>query len=279
MRNNRIGPEHLLIGLSLEENGVGGRVLHELGLSTDRVRYEVRGLKPDSSDFDPSRVELSSETQQVLEYAVDEARRLGHHYIGTEHLLLGIVREDGVAMEVLRRLDITVDHIRKQTRRVLNEAAAPGPRRTQVLVVHEGDDEAKESVAKYIESLGLHATILNEQASRGTTFNERFKSNLEVFDFVIALLTPALAVQRADPQNTKFHASQNVIYQLGFFHGKLGRTRVCALVKSDGQAEMALPSHALGVVYIPLDYAGTWKTQLLKEMKAAGLYIGLENEP
>jgi len=96
---------------------------------------------------------------------------------------------------------------------------------------------------------------------------------------VVALLTPDnLVAPRSDPQNTKFRAGQNIIYQLGFFHGKLGRNRVCALIKSDAQTEMELPSHFLGVVYIPLDTAGTWKTQLAKEMKAAGLYIDLENE-
>ncbi len=96
---------------------------------------------------------------------------------------------------------------------------------------------------------------------------------------MVALLTPDnLVAPRSDPQNTKFRAGQNIIYQLGFFHGKLGRNRVCALIKSDAQTEMELPSHFLGVVYIPLDTAGTWKTQLAKEMKAAGLYIDLENE-
>ena len=62
-----------------------------------------------------ARSELAPDTQQVLEYAVDEARRLGHHYIGTEHILLGLVRVDGTAMEVLRRLGVTADQIRRQT--------------------------------------------------------------------------------------------------------------------------------------------------------------------
>ncbi len=73
---------------------------------------------------DEVKIELAPDTQQVLEYAVDEARQLGHHYIGTEHILLGLVRVDGTAMEVLRRLGVTADQIRRQTRRVLNETAA-----------------------------------------------------------------------------------------------------------------------------------------------------------
>ena len=124
-RNNNIGTEHLLLGLMEEEGGVAGRVLRELGMTSDRVREVVKRVSGSSSSFDANRVELSMETQQVLEHAVEEARRLGHHYIGTEHILLGLVRVEGVAMEVLRRLGVTGEQIRRQTRRVLNESASP----------------------------------------------------------------------------------------------------------------------------------------------------------
>ncbi|MCC6299656.1 MAG: ATP-dependent Clp protease ATP-binding subunit [Anaerolineales bacterium] len=126
-RNVNIGTEHLLLGLMDEEGGVAGRVLRELGMTSDRVREVIRRVSSSSVGFDPSRVELASDTQQVLELAVDEARRLGHHYIGTEHILLGLVRVDGTALEVLRRLGVTPDQIRRQTRRVLNEAASSSP--------------------------------------------------------------------------------------------------------------------------------------------------------
>jgi len=126
-RNNFIGTEHLLLGLMDEEGGVAGRVLRELGMSSDRVREVVNRVSSSSSAFDASRVELAADTQQVLEHAVEEARRLGHHYIGTEHILLGLVRVEGPAMEVLRRLGVTADQIRRQTRRVLNETASSSP--------------------------------------------------------------------------------------------------------------------------------------------------------
>ncbi len=126
-RNNNIGTEHLLLGLMEEEGGVAGRVLRELGMTLDRVREVIRRVSVSSTSFDPNRVELSVETQQVLEHAVEEARRLGHHYIGTEHILLGLVRVEGTAMEVLRRLGVTAEQIRRQTRRVLNESASSVP--------------------------------------------------------------------------------------------------------------------------------------------------------
>jgi len=126
-RQNNIGTEHLLLGLMDEEGGVAGRVLRELGMTPDRVRDIVQRVTGTIPNFDPNRIELAAETQQVLEYAVDEARRLGHHYIGTEHILLGLVRIESVALEALRKLGVTPDQIRRQTRRVLNESAASGP--------------------------------------------------------------------------------------------------------------------------------------------------------
>ncbi len=134
-RHTSIGTEHLLLGLMEEEGGVAGRVLRELGLEPMRVREMVMRVVGEGRSSGGGRLELSPETQQALEYAMDEARRMGHHYIGTEHILLGLVRAEGKGMEVLRRLGITPEQIRRQTRRVLNEGstapAAVGPRESQ----------------------------------------------------------------------------------------------------------------------------------------------------
>jgi ATP-dependent Clp protease ATP-binding subunit ClpC len=124
-RQNLIGTEHLLVGLIEEEGGVAGRVLREMGLDVDRVREMVMRLTvAGEGRFVPDKIELSNETQQVLEDAIDEARRLGHHYIGTVHLLLGLVRADGTAVEVLRRLGVTPEDVRRQTRRMLQESSS-----------------------------------------------------------------------------------------------------------------------------------------------------------
>lgn len=189
-RSNFIGTEHLLIGLMEEEGGVAGRVLRELSMKKEQIREVVSRISTPSPDFDPSRVELAAETQEVLENSVDEARRLGHHYIGTEHLLLGLVRVEDAALEVLRRLGVTADQIRRQTRRVLNESYSSPPKssstaqnpdqqynelrdsilstrlaqskdKPRVFIVHGHDNEAKETVARYVENLGLKVVILN----------------------------------------------------------------------------------------------------------------------
>ncbi len=123
MRHNYIGTEHLLLGLIREEGGVAGRVLRELGLEGDRVQEIVERLTG-TGTYQGGKLDLSPGTQQVLEYAVEEARRMGHHYIGTEHILLGLVRHgEGVAIDVLRKLGVTPEQIRRQTRRVLQEAS------------------------------------------------------------------------------------------------------------------------------------------------------------
>jgi len=124
MRQNYIGTEHLLLGLIREDGGVAGRVLRELGLESERVQEIVERLTGTGSS-PGGKLDLSPGTQQVLEFAVDEARRLGHHYIGTEHLLLGLVRYgEGVANDVLRKLGVTPEQIRRQTRRVLQESSS-----------------------------------------------------------------------------------------------------------------------------------------------------------
>jgi ATP-dependent Clp protease ATP-binding subunit ClpC len=124
MRHNYIGTEHLLLGLIREEGGVAGRVLRELGLEASRVQEIVERLTG-PGQYRGGKLDLSPGTQQVLEYAVEEARRMGHHYIGTEHLLLGLVRYgEGIALDVLRKLGVTPEQIRRQTRRVLQESAS-----------------------------------------------------------------------------------------------------------------------------------------------------------
>jgi ATP-dependent Clp protease ATP-binding subunit ClpC len=123
LQHNYIGTEHLLLGLMREEGGVAGRVLRDLGLEQRRVEELVERMTRATSRTTTTNLDLSPGTKRVLELAVDEARRMGHHYIGTEHLLLGLVRQsEGVAIDVLKRLGVSPDEVRRQTRRVLQES-------------------------------------------------------------------------------------------------------------------------------------------------------------
>ncbi|MGQ9904398.1 MAG: ATP-dependent Clp protease ATP-binding subunit [Anaerolineae bacterium] len=122
LSHNYIGTEHLLLGLVKEENGVAGRVLRELGARPDRVAEMVERMTGAGRRAPAGKLDLTPRTKQVVEFAVDEARKLGHSYIGTEHLLLGLIRQgDGVAIDVLRQLGLTPDRIRRETLRAVQQ--------------------------------------------------------------------------------------------------------------------------------------------------------------
>lgn len=128
LHHDYIGTEHLLIGLVREKDGIAGRVLRDLGLESERARETVERLT-DVGENQSSRVELAPATKHVLQMSYEEARRMGHRYIGTEHILLGMVRHSkNVGMDVLRRLGITPEQIRRQTRRELKEMGMDKPK-------------------------------------------------------------------------------------------------------------------------------------------------------
>ena len=158
MRHSQIGSEHLLLGLVREEGGVAGRVLRELGLEPQRVQ-EIVARQIGPGDYTGGQIDLAPETQQILRYALEEATRLGHQYIGTEHLLLGLLRmPDSMAMRVLHRLGVTPDQIRRQTRRVLHDTSSMTPTRPQA--GRRGKKEQKK--ASLLEQLATDLTALAE---------------------------------------------------------------------------------------------------------------------
>ena len=123
-----IGTEHLLLGLLREGEGVAAKVLGDLGLNLSRTRDAVERYTGRGNRTPGGRVELAPSTKHVIELAVDEARRLGHHYIGTEHLLLGLSREaEGMAVGILESMGVNLDQVRERTMQALRESSAPGP--------------------------------------------------------------------------------------------------------------------------------------------------------
>src|SRR4026209_848391 len=119
--HNYIGTEHLLLGLVREGEGVAARALDSLGVELSKVRASVESIigRGDSTKT-PSEITLSPRTKKVIEFAIDEARKLGHSHVGTEHLLLGLVREGGhVAAKVLESLGVTLEKVREQVIAVL----------------------------------------------------------------------------------------------------------------------------------------------------------------
>jgi len=149
-------------------------------------------------------------------------------------------------------------------------ATLPDSRR--VFIVHGHDNEAKEGVARFLEKLDLHPIILHEQPSEGQTVIEKFEKYSGDIAFAVVLLTSDdMGADSTAPENLKPRARQNVVLELGYFMGRLGRTRVCALCK--GAVE--LPSDYHGILYIEMDETGAWKTKLAQEFVQANLPIVL----
>ena len=143
------------------------------------------------------------------------------------------------------------------------------PGSDKVFIIHGHDEAARESVARFLESLELEPIILHELPNRGQTIIEKFEQHAEV-KFVVALLTPDdVGAREGQKRNLKLRARQNVIFEFGYFIGRLSRKRVCALLKD----KVEKPSDYDGVLYIPLDDSGGWKIKLIKELRSAGLHI------
>ena len=129
-----------------------------------------------------------------------------------------------------------------------------------------------QSCARFIEKLGLPLTILREQPNQGRTIIEKFIDYADV-GFAVVLLT---GDDRGGPvdvpqERQELRARQNVIFELGFFLGKLGRDRVCALYEEG----VEVPSDYAGVAFLPLNAGKAWRIELAREMKAAGLPVDL----
>ncbi len=122
LQHNYIGTEHLLLGLVREHGGIASAVLHNLGVELTKIHDAVGFMIGPGDRFVPGTAELTPRSKKVIELAADEARRLNHDYIGTEHLLLGLVREgEGIAADILESLGVRLERVRTETIKVLNQ--------------------------------------------------------------------------------------------------------------------------------------------------------------
>jgi predicted nucleotide-binding protein len=143
------------------------------------------------------------------------------------------------------------------------------PAARKVFIVHGHDEGAREMVARYVQKLGFEPIILHEQASQGRTVIEKIDAHSDV-GFAVVLLTPDdVGARKGEENKLQNRARQNVLLELGYFLGKLGRSRVCALKRGDTE----VPSDFEGVVYVTFDEASGWKNDLGRELEAAGFEI------
>ncbi len=140
-----------------------------------------------------------------------------------------------------------------------------------VFVVHGRDEGRKDTVARFLEQLKLKPVVLHEQPNDGRTIVEKFEDHSNVGFAVILCTGDDSGSLKGKEENLKLRARQNVIFEWGFFHGKLGRGKVCALIDED----IEIPSDNDGVLRISWDGAGAWRFLLAREMKSAGLPVDL----
>src|SRR5659263_220132 len=120
LNHNYIGTEHILLGLIHEGEGVAAKALESMGISQEGVRAQVIEIIGEGQQAPTGHIPFTPRAKKVLELSLREALQLGHNYIGTEHILLGLIREgEGVAARILNDLDADADRIRQEVMRVL----------------------------------------------------------------------------------------------------------------------------------------------------------------
>lgn len=141
------------------------------------------------------------------------------------------------------------------------------PASRKIFIVHGHDNNALQSVARFIYRIGLEEIILSERPDGSRTVIEKFEAESGDASFAVVLMTPDDAGNMVASESTRLRARQNVLYELGYFAGKLGRGKVMVLKKGD----IEIPSDLAGVLYTELDDNGGWKRRLLIELAHAGV--------
>ncbi len=183
------------------------------------------------------------------------------------YLVEGKDRSIKLLRNALAALEDDLEEFEAQPQVPFIDVVADAAPSNKVFIVHGHNKAVRESVARFLQKLGLEAVILDEQPNRGRTIIEKFEEHAQEVGFAVVLLTPDdVAGSRAEPGHSE-RARQNVIYELGFLRGKLGKGKVCLLRKG----EVEIPSDLAGVVYTKIGDGDGWKFQLVKELKAAKL--------
>ena len=199
-----------------------------------------------------------------IDYDAQEAHEARQYFAEGKQQSIVLLRQ---AISTLK--DEIADQEEDSQGELITREGAPESHERKVFVVHGHDHGAKDAMARFLEKIELQAIILHEQPDQGFTIIEKFETYAKQVAFAVVLLTPddLGGPVSASAQTTR--ARQNVIFELGYFAGKLGRGRACLLRKGD----VEIPSDLYGVIYTDMDAAEGWKLKLVKELKAAGLHF------
>jgi len=171
-------------------------------------------------------------------------------------------------------IDLMIEELRRQNHSAQKEHVVSPIQSNRIFVVHGHDNAMKESVARTITQLKLEPLILHERPDRGRTIIEKFEEEASDVGFAVVLLS-------SDDEGSKRgekprpRARQNVVFELGFFYGKLGRSRVVAIYREEEGFD--LPSDIFGIIYVPYDKGGAWRMKLCQELRASGYDVSADN--
>lgn len=194
----------------------------------------------------------------------------GESLDGLDHNRINENIAENARMQLLNHMDALIELIGIEDSNEQEKASILGEK---VFLVHGHNNRWLNEVARFIGTFDLDIVILREQPNKGRTIIEKFEDHASEVGFAVVLLTgdDKGGLRDGNPEGQRLRARQNVILELGFFLGKLGRARVCALYE-DG---VEIPSDYSGVLFVPIDEVGGWKMLLAKEMKVAGLPVDL----
>jgi predicted nucleotide-binding protein len=178
----------------------------------------------------------------------------------------------GVEPRVTERSETPLINLPVRARRKKNATDPAGNQATmndQIFIIHGRDIGIKDTVARLIDDLGLKPIVLQELPNRGRTIIEKIEDYAQV-QFAVAIFSPDdQGALSDDTKHLRPRSRQNVIFEFGYFIGKLGRHRACALIKSD----VEIPSDHSGVLYIQMDDSDGWKFKLVQELQSAGYEV------
>lgn len=283
VRKSTPQPEIIVKQFTVHEIDAGIRKLRRRieevnGLATDEIRYDDARVKTAEANIrEAVRDVFGPQSPEFYDHQYYDIWHGGFNMYDNEanmqNKFLSGVEQTVVMLEgLIARLEEKREDLSDTPQAVDRSSTPPDPHDSRrVFLVHGHDEEAKLSAARFLEQLKLEPIILSEQPSEGRTVIEKFEANADV-DFAIVLLTPDdIGYSRDCADQKRPRARQNVILELGYFIGRLSRSRVCALSK--GSVE--IPSDIHGVVYVSMDESGGWKLKLATELKQAGIDIDL----
>jgi len=185
-----------------------------------------------------------------------------------QYLAEGKIRSVHILRQAIKWLSEELANKAEYSRSTPDEPADVLPLPQTAFIVHGHDSGPREAVARFLEKINIKPIILHEQANKGKTIIEKVETHGNV-GFAIILLTPDDEGNKVGSE-PRFRPRQNVLLELGYFIGRLGRAKVCALSTDD---TMELPTDFAGVVWEKFDNSGGWKQSLARELKAAGLQV------